>query len=103
MIGHLLNNGIQVKKALHSFYAGDREFPGGTYIIPMHQGLRGLVNTMLWSGEDLSLTVKAMYDVSVFPFPRWLDSMYIPYGRIYRKLGRSPNCSPVKRGTFGKE
>lgn len=70
MIGHLLENKIVVKKADQAFTADGTEYPAGTYVIPMKQGLRGLVNTMLWKGEDVSLLTEAMYDISAYSFPQ---------------------------------
>jgi hypothetical protein len=100
MINHLLNNGIQVKKALHSFNAGGRDFPGQTYIVPMHQGLRGLINTMLWSGEDLSLTVKAMYDVSVYSFPQMAGFDVYPIWEEFTVNWEEVRTAPRLKGVF---
>ncbi|QOX65646.1 hypothetical protein FRZ06_20975 [Anoxybacterium hadale] len=70
MITHLLNNKVVVKKADQPFTADGREYPAGTYVVPMKQGLRGLANTMLWKGEDVSVLVDAMYDISAYSFPQ---------------------------------
>lgn len=70
MITHLLNNKVVVKKADQPFTADGTEYPAGTYVVPMKQGLRGLANTMLWKGEDVSTLADAMYDISAYSFPQ---------------------------------
>lgn len=69
MVEHMLDNGIEVKKAEKAFQAGGVHYPEGTYVVPLQQGLRGLVNTMLWQGEDVSKLANAMYDISAYSFP----------------------------------
>ncbi len=69
MIRHLLDNRIIVKQAQQPFFADGREYPAGTYVIPMNQGLRGLVNTMLWKAENVSKRASTMYDISAYSFP----------------------------------
>ncbi|QIB70309.1 hypothetical protein Ami103574_13855 [Aminipila butyrica] len=69
MVQHLLNNGITVTQASASFTAGGVNYPTGTFIVPMNQGLRGLANTMLWEGEDVTKLANKMYDISAYSFP----------------------------------
>ncbi|MEA4989135.1 MAG: M14 family zinc carboxypeptidase, partial [Anaerovorax sp.] len=69
MIQHMLNNGIQIKIAEKPFEADGITYPEGTYVVPLNQGLRGLINTMLWKGEDVSTLANAMYDISAYSFP----------------------------------
>jgi len=69
MVNHLIENGIAVDLTLADFCDGTRLFPAGSYLISMRQGLRGLANTMLWRGEDLSRSQKSMYDLSSYSFP----------------------------------
>lgn len=69
MVQHLLDNGIVVQQASAEFTADRIKYPSGTFIVPMHQGLRGLVNTMLWKGEDVTKKADKMYDISAYSFP----------------------------------
>nr|WP_315019963.1 M14 family zinc carboxypeptidase [uncultured Aminipila sp.] len=69
MVQHLLDNGIIVQQASAAFTAGGVKYPAGTFIVPMHQGLRGLANTMLWQGEDVTKLASQMYDISAYSFP----------------------------------
>lgn len=69
MIRHLLNNKVIVQQADAAFTADGIKYPAGTYVVPMKQSLRGLANTMLWKGEDISDKASAMYDISCYSFP----------------------------------
>lgn len=100
MIGHLLKNGIQVKKAGASFTVDGTVYPKGTYVVPMHQGLRGLINTMLWSGEDLSKSIKAMYDVSVYSFPQMAGFDAYPIWQEFSALMEPVSLAPRLKGSF---
>ncbi|NPV70339.1 MAG: hypothetical protein HPY55_06795 [Firmicutes bacterium] len=68
-VEHLLFNGIEVQQAKKSFVAGGRQYPAGTFVVPMNQPLRALANTMLWDGEDISYEVSDMYDISAWNLP----------------------------------
>jgi len=58
-IEHLLNNKIRVYKGIQD----------NSYIIPTAQPLKGLINTLLWQGEDINNKVKTMYDLSFYSIP----------------------------------
>ena len=54
LVQFLLDNDVQVEQAVQAFSLDDIEFPGGTYIVWMNQPKRGLANTILEAGIDLS-------------------------------------------------
>ena len=54
LIDFLLANDIQVEKALHAFDLDNMTYPKGTCVVWMNQPKRGLANTILSSGVDLS-------------------------------------------------
>ena len=54
LIDFLLANDIQVEKALYAFNLDNMTYPKGTCVIWMNQPKRGLANTILSSGVDLS-------------------------------------------------
>jgi len=60
MVEQLQAAGIEVYRAATVFELGGVPYPAGTYVVPMRQSLRGLANTWLWQGTDLS-AVKSMY------------------------------------------
>ncbi len=54
LVNFLLKNDIQVEKATEMFTYQGIEYPADTYIVWMNQPKRGLANTILESGDDLS-------------------------------------------------
>ena len=54
LIDFLLFNDIQVEQASQIFSLGGTEYPKGTYVVWMDQPKRGLANTFLNAGPDLS-------------------------------------------------
>ncbi len=69
-VRHLLQNGIRVFKSTASFSTPDgRQFPAGSYIVPLRQPLRGLANAMLWYGQDVSGQATEMYDACAWQLP----------------------------------
>ncbi|ARU63602.1 hypothetical protein CBW65_23245 [Tumebacillus avium] len=68
-VNHLLQNDIEVEQAKKAFTVSGKQYPAGTYIVPMDQAKAGLANTMLWDGEDISADTPAMYDISAWSLP----------------------------------
>jgi len=54
LIDFLLFNGVQVDKTTRTYWIDGVNYPGGTYIVWMDQPKRGLANTILEDGMDLS-------------------------------------------------
>ncbi len=54
LIEFLLFNDVQVSQAIEPFNFEGAEYPAGSYIVWMNQPKRGLANTILESGPDLS-------------------------------------------------
>jgi len=102
MIRHLLANQIIVKKADAAFTAGGTEYPAGTYVVPMKQGLRGLANTMLWKGEDISDQASAMYDISAYSFPQLCGFDAIAVSGSFSAALSDVTEAPVLKGTMEK-
>lgn len=100
MIKHLLTNKIVVKKADAAFTADGKEYPAGTYVVPMKQGLRGLANTMLWKGEDISGQASAMYDISAYSFPELCGFDAVAVSKSYTASLSNVAAAPVLKGTM---
>lgn len=64
LVNHLLVNDVQVERAARPFTAGGRTYEAGSYVVWMNQPKRGLANTILEPGWDISDIVSAMYDIS---------------------------------------
>jgi hypothetical protein len=69
VVDFLLFNDIEVKEARRPFTADGAEYPAGTYVVMMNQPKRGLANTILWEGEDISDDISSMYDISGWNIP----------------------------------
>jgi hypothetical protein len=54
LVDFLLFNDLQVEQASQSFTLNDVEYPAGSYVVWMNQPKRGLANTILSDGLDLS-------------------------------------------------
>jgi hypothetical protein len=54
LVDFLLFNGVEVEQAMHSFALDGADYPKGTYVVWMNQPKRGLANTFLEDGPDLS-------------------------------------------------
>jgi len=64
LVDHLLAHEIEVERSTEAFAAGGTEYPAGSYVVDMHQPLRGLANALLDEGSDISDRVPTMYDIS---------------------------------------
>ncbi|HVI42488.1 MAG TPA: M14 family zinc carboxypeptidase, partial [Anaerovoracaceae bacterium] len=100
MIKRLLTNKIIVKQADAAFTADGVEYPAGTYVVPMKQGLRGLVNTMLWKGEDISDQASAMYDISAYSFPELCGFDAPAISKSFTATLSNVAAAPVLKGTL---
>src|SRR5690606_30253485 len=67
LVDHLLAHGVEVGTADAAFSAGGRDYPAGTFVVDLHQPLRGLANVLLSDGSDISDRVPTMYDISATP------------------------------------
>lgn len=54
LVNFLLDNGLEVEQASQSFTLDGIQYPKGTYVVWVDQPKRGLVNTLLSDGLDLS-------------------------------------------------
>lgn len=100
MIRHLLTNKVIVKKADAAFTADGTEYPAGTYVVPMKQGLRGLANTMLWKGEDISDQASVMYDISAYSFPQLCGFNAAAVSKSFTATLSDVAEAPVLKGTM---
>ncbi len=64
LVNFLLDNDVQVEQASRPFSAGGQAFPAGSYVVRMNQPKRGLANTILEPGWDITDVVSRMYDIS---------------------------------------
>jgi hypothetical protein len=70
LVDFLLFNDVQVEQASQAFTLEGTNYPSGTYIVWMDQPKRGLANTLLWDGWDISYDPGLdMYDISSWSHP----------------------------------
>ncbi|WP_311476380.1 hypothetical protein [uncultured Gulosibacter sp.] len=58
-----------MQQAPGEFTLGGVTYPAGSYVVDMHQPLRGLANALLADGQDISERVPEMYDISAWSLP----------------------------------
>jgi hypothetical protein len=78
LVEHLLANGVEVGTARAPFRADGRWYPRGTYVVDMAQGRRGLANTMLEPGYDLTPVSPQMYDISGWSLAELWGATVVP-------------------------
>ena len=64
LVDHLVANGVQVRQLTRPAEIAGTAYPVGSYVVDLHQSRRGLANTILGAGSDISGRVDAMYDIS---------------------------------------
>ncbi|PZF81628.1 M14 family zinc carboxypeptidase [Jiangella anatolica] len=62
----LLDNDVEVHQARRPFTAGGVRYPAGAYVVDMFQAKRGLANTILDVGRDVTTNFPTMYDISAW-------------------------------------
>lgn len=70
LVDFLIRNDVEVSQADSAFIAEGASYPAGTYVVWMKQPKRGLANTILWAGWDISYSgIESMYDISGWSQP----------------------------------
>jgi hypothetical protein len=64
LVDFLIAHGVDVGKATRSFTVDGRRWPRGSYLVSLRQSRRGLANTMLELGYDITDLTPQMYDIS---------------------------------------
>ena len=68
LVRQLLFHQIEVGRLKRSVSTGRTSYPAGSYVVDMHQPLRGLANSLLDLGSDISAKVPTMYDISAWSY-----------------------------------
>lgn len=66
LVDQLIANGVEVSQATTPITAGDTTYAAGSYVVDMHQPLRGMANVLLADGSDITERVPDMYDMSAW-------------------------------------
>ena len=68
MVQYLIRNSLKVEKTTTPVTVDGINYPIGTFVVPMRQAKRGLVNSLLYDGSDFS-DWGAMYAEVTMNFP----------------------------------
>ncbi|MBO1900994.1 Ig-like domain repeat protein [Leucobacter weissii] len=66
LVQRLIDVGLEVGTLDADTTVGGTTYPKGSYVVDMHQPLRGLANALLDLGEDISQKLPSMYDISAW-------------------------------------
>ncbi|MDG9711855.1 M14 family zinc carboxypeptidase [Streptomyces sp. DH10] len=100
LVDHLLANDVRVTRATRPFRLAGRTYPGGSYVVDMHQPKRGMANALLADGRDISGKVSVMYDISGWSLGRlWGATVeQVPSGSLRgAQLRPVTEAAPVAR------
>ena len=64
LVQFLLDNAVEVSALTAPATLDGTTYPAGSYVVDMHQALRGMAHTILHEGSDVSDRVDTMYDIS---------------------------------------
>ncbi|GMA31077.1 M14 family zinc carboxypeptidase [Litorihabitans aurantiacus] len=70
LVEQLLAHGVEVQRTQAATTVDGVDYPAGTYLVDMHQPLRGLANVLLADGSDITDKVPTMYDISAWSLGR---------------------------------
>lgn len=68
LVRQLLLHDIEVGTLDAATTVGGTTYPAGSFVVDMHQPLKGLANSLLDLGDDISDKVPTMYDVSAWSY-----------------------------------
>lgn len=68
LVEQLLTHDVEVSTLDADATVDGTTYPAGSYVVDMHQPLRGLANVLLDLGEDISAKVPSMYDISAWSY-----------------------------------
>ncbi len=66
LVDALLFHGVDVGRLSRAATLGGVTYPAGSFVVDLHQPRRGLANTLLDLGTDISAKVPSMYDISAW-------------------------------------
>ncbi|MFC7879875.1 M14 family zinc carboxypeptidase [Isoptericola sp. NPDC057391] len=105
LVDQLLFHGIEVGTLTRTTRLDGTIYPKGSFVVDLHQPLRGLANALLDLGTDISAKVPSMYDISAWSLSSlWgatVDSVGSttdrPVGKVV-PLRREPSDAQVPHG-----
>lgn len=91
LVDHLVANGVEMTRLSRPATIAGGSYPAGSYVVDLHQARRGMANTILGPGTDISGRVEAMYDISGWSHGLlWgADVVSVPAGEQLSVVGRT--------------
>ncbi|AIQ70944.1 M14 family metallopeptidase [Paenibacillus graminis] len=84
MVEYFLRNGVQVECSTESVSVDGKTYPAGSYVVNMHQAMRGMANLVLYDGIDVSDYKSVAGEiVQNFPDLRGFDRYVIREPRVF--------------------
>lgn len=68
LVEQLIAHDLEVGTLTAATTVDGTTYPKGSYVVDMHQPLRGLANSLLDLGDDISAKVPSMYDISAWSY-----------------------------------
>jgi hypothetical protein len=84
MVEYLLRNGVKVEQSTEAVTANGTVYPEGTFVVNMHQAMRGMANLVLYDGIDVSDYESVAGEIiQNFPGLRGFDSYAIRESHVF--------------------
>ncbi|GAA4724365.1 M14 family zinc carboxypeptidase [Isoptericola chiayiensis] len=80
LVDALLYHGVEVGTLRRAAEVDGTSFPAGSIVVDMHQPRRGLANTLLATGSDISAKLPTMYDISAWSLADLWGATVVPVG-----------------------
>jgi len=102
LVGELLFHGVEVSRLDRATTLGGTRYLPGSYVVDMHQPLRGLVNALLDVGADISDKVPSMYDISGWSWAYLWGADVAPVGETTDSwsVRATPVTRPLRTGSM---
>jgi Zinc carboxypeptidase len=106
LVRQLLFHQIEVGRLDAAATVGGTTYPAGSYVVDLHQPLRGLANSLLDLGADISAKVPTMYDISAWSYAalwgatvaRVGSTIDAPVGAVSPVTAPTPGSVPAQPG-----
>ncbi|WP_298756094.1 M14 family metallopeptidase [uncultured Nocardioides sp.] len=80
LVRQLMFHGVEVGTLDETRISAGVTYPAGSYVVDMHQPLRGLAHALLDVGSDISEKVPSMYDVSAWSLAHLWGATVLEFG-----------------------
>lgn len=100
LVEQLLFHDVEVGTLDQAATVGGTTYPAGSFVVDMHQQLRGLANSLLDLGDDISAKVPSMYDISAWSLAKLWGADVAKVGSVTDAgLGATTPVTSLPTGT----